>query len=408
MGAQTGEALLAALGRDSEAFVAPQAPDTLVVDLAALTTGLFGGATPPPPRSLFGELAQELAQLGLLIGGRRWVEALSFVGGDVQGSVSWMVDAVSGVVSRARYFPFGQVRGVVNQMLTDRGFVGQVEDDSTGLDDLNNRYYDPTVGVFISVDPLVSATGNPYLYAGGNPTTRSDPSGLCAPDVGGAREVCTAAHIREESHPLVPDHPYFGRGPAFYAQAIVSFAEWNAPYFEDSRYGYAKKYGLAASRCGATGASTSCSLDDWLLVVTYDSWSAHRPWAKSLGAQNPNLGKAIGAVALSGIFAGGRFGSLDTGNGIERHHMPADSASPLDRNDGPAIQMTEEDHQMTASWGNSKAAQAWRAQQEELIASGRFDDAVAMDIEDVTSKFPLTYDEAILMMIDDLPGGGTP
>jgi hypothetical protein len=43
---------------------------------------------------------------------------------------------------------------------------------------LNNRYYNPTLGVFLSVDPLVSATGDPYLYAGGNPTTLSDPNGL--------------------------------------------------------------------------------------------------------------------------------------------------------------------------------------------------------------------------------------
>ena len=44
---------------------------------------------------------------------------------------------------------------------------------------LNNRYYDPTVGVFTSVDPLVGRTGTPYLYANGNPSTFSDPSGLC-------------------------------------------------------------------------------------------------------------------------------------------------------------------------------------------------------------------------------------
>ena len=115
---------------------------------------------------------------GGVVGARRSGGGVSFVGGDVQGSVSWMVDAVSGVVSRARYFPFGQVRGVVNQMPTDHGFVGQVEDDSTGLDYLNNRYYDPVTGEFLSVDPKVSKTGDPYLYAGGNPTTLSDPSGL--------------------------------------------------------------------------------------------------------------------------------------------------------------------------------------------------------------------------------------
>lgn len=42
----------------------------------------------------------------------------------------------------------------------------------------NNRYYDPQVGIFLSVDPLVSKTGTPYLYAGGSPATYSDASGL--------------------------------------------------------------------------------------------------------------------------------------------------------------------------------------------------------------------------------------
>ena len=45
---------------------------------------------------------------------------------------------------------------------------------------LNNRYYDPATGVFVSVDPLVGRTGTPYLYANGNPSTFSDPNGLCA------------------------------------------------------------------------------------------------------------------------------------------------------------------------------------------------------------------------------------
>lgn len=44
---------------------------------------------------------------------------------------------------------------------------------------LNNRYHDPSLGVFISVDPLVQMTGEPYIYASGNPTTLSDPTGLC-------------------------------------------------------------------------------------------------------------------------------------------------------------------------------------------------------------------------------------
>jgi len=47
-----------------------------------------------------------------------------------------------------------------------------------GLNYLNNRYQDPGLGAFVSVDPLVGKTGTPYLYGNGNPTTLSDPSGL--------------------------------------------------------------------------------------------------------------------------------------------------------------------------------------------------------------------------------------
>jgi len=45
---------------------------------------------------------------------------------------------------------------------------------------LNNRHYDPSTGVFVSVDPLVSKTMQPYIYGSANPITYSDPSGLCA------------------------------------------------------------------------------------------------------------------------------------------------------------------------------------------------------------------------------------
>ena len=37
-----------------------------------------------------------------------------------------------------------------------------------------------TTGIFISVDPLGTMTGEPYIYGAANPGTYSDPSGLCA------------------------------------------------------------------------------------------------------------------------------------------------------------------------------------------------------------------------------------
>ena len=40
------------------------------------------------------------------------------------------------------------------------------------------RYYDPATGQFLSVDPLVDETGQPYAYAGDDPVNGSDPTGL--------------------------------------------------------------------------------------------------------------------------------------------------------------------------------------------------------------------------------------
>lgn len=54
--ADAGETLLALLDRDAEAFVAPQASDTFVVHLTALTAGFLGGASPSPTRSTRGEV----------------------------------------------------------------------------------------------------------------------------------------------------------------------------------------------------------------------------------------------------------------------------------------------------------------------------------------------------------------
>lgn len=49
--------------------------------------------------------------------------------------------------------------------------------DPTGLVYLINRYYDLAAGQFLSVDPMVTQTNQPYAYAGGNPVNKTDPAG---------------------------------------------------------------------------------------------------------------------------------------------------------------------------------------------------------------------------------------
>ena len=57
--------------------------------------------------------------------------------------------------------------------------------------------------------------------------------------------------------------------------------------------------------------------------------------------------------------------------------------------------LTPEDHRLTASFGNSREALAYQAEQARLISEGKFMEAFQMDVDDLTSKFGTKYAKAI-------------
>ena len=57
------------------------------------------------------------------------------------------------------------------------GYCGEYTDLSSGLIYLRNRYYDPSIGRFISEDPVKNGL-NWYIYCSNNPINRIDPFGL--------------------------------------------------------------------------------------------------------------------------------------------------------------------------------------------------------------------------------------
>jgi RHS repeat-associated protein len=60
--------------------------------------------------------------------------------------------------------------------VTPFGFQGSYTD-PTGLIYLINRYYDPSTDQFLSVDPAVDTTGQPYVFTNDNPLNATDPLG---------------------------------------------------------------------------------------------------------------------------------------------------------------------------------------------------------------------------------------
>ncbi|MET8161227.1 DNRLRE domain-containing protein [Sphaerisporangium sp. NPDC005289] len=119
---------------------------------------------------------------GATVAMRTGGNGLTWLMSGLHGSTQLAVNDTTGQVSRERYLPFGQRRGTDDLPFTDHGFLGKIEDDSTSLDYLSARYYDPTIAKFISTDPLLVLSNpqwaNPYSYAGDNPIGLSDPNGL--------------------------------------------------------------------------------------------------------------------------------------------------------------------------------------------------------------------------------------
>lgn len=91
---------------------------------------------------------------------------------DALGSVVARSDLVGGVLQRTRYEPYG--RSTAGGAPLRIGFTGHVNDGDTGLVYMQQRYYEPLAGRFLSVDPVTTdaATGGffgRFHYAENNP-----------------------------------------------------------------------------------------------------------------------------------------------------------------------------------------------------------------------------------------------
>ncbi|MCX5113451.1 sugar-binding protein [Streptomyces sp. NBC_00378] len=113
---------------------------------------------------------------------------------DHHGTGELAVRASDLALTQRRTLPFGAIRGQApTSWPSTKGFVGGTDDTkSTGLTHLGAREYDPGLGRFISVDPVLDLTDpqqmNGYTYSNNNPATHSDPTGLWIDDGTGHSE----------------------------------------------------------------------------------------------------------------------------------------------------------------------------------------------------------------------------
>lgn len=128
-------------------------------------------------------------------------KTVTYIHTDALGSVVATSDEAGNVTHRREYEPYGYELGGLSDGV---GYTGHVQDPSTGLVYMQQRYYDPQIGRFLSVDPITAYEGdlrqfNRYAYAFNNPYRFVDPDGrqsvaACAANPANAA-VCAEAGI---------------------------------------------------------------------------------------------------------------------------------------------------------------------------------------------------------------------
>ncbi|MFI2030963.1 polymorphic toxin-type HINT domain-containing protein [Streptomyces buecherae] len=108
--------------------------------------------------------------------------SITYTVADHHGTGELAVKAADVTLTQRRNLPFGAPRGTdPTTWPGSKGFVGGTRDTTTGLTHLGAREYDPKLGRFISVDPIMDLTDaqqmHGYSYGNNNPLLYSDPSG---------------------------------------------------------------------------------------------------------------------------------------------------------------------------------------------------------------------------------------
>ena len=168
------------------------------------------------------------------------------------------------VVSLTLFGPYGQQLSATSPGSVF-GYAGQFSDTTgaspSGFVDLRARWYSPTTANFTRPDPLVTKTHKPYEYAGDDPTTLTDPTGMCG----------CAAHVLADISAISDAIALFGTlsslalGPAGLPLAIAS--------------------AYIGVSLGATAGAFSCHLGD------------------TAGCISGAVGLAIGGVSVAGAVA---------------------------------------------------------------------------------------------------------
>jgi RHS repeat-associated protein len=134
---------------------------------------------------------------------------------DQLGSTVALTSSTGPVVGTYSYNTYGQASHA-GTATTPLQYGAGFTDAETGFVYLQARYYDPTTAQFLTIDPELATTRQPYIYIGDNPLNGIDPAGLCWPSWACGAEhavghvAASAARATVDVVAVVPYAIYYG------------------------------------------------------------------------------------------------------------------------------------------------------------------------------------------------------
>jgi len=174
---------------------------------------------------------------------------------DRQNSIIALLDSTGSGTTVANYYysPYGETTATGASSNNPFRYISGYQDTATGLYKLGVRYYDPSLGRFTQQDPT-GKEANLYLYASSNPSTRVDPTGQSAIDIGGCfgfgYVACYGVSLDSDGHFATGG----GAGIGFGASADVIGRTGTAAGTSTTGSGC---IGLEVSVCGVAGGDSS-------------------------------------------------------------------------------------------------------------------------------------------------------
>ena len=188
---------------------------------------------------------------------------------DALGSPVAVTNASGQVIERMDYEPWGAVIGKPGH--NGIGYTGHVMDGLTGLTYMQQRYYDQSIGRFLSVDPVVAdATNgvniNRYKYAANNPYRFVDPDGrqerpatpATLPSTVPILDwLITPSDVRQSTGGMIAEQLLFERSQPMSAEQFIYYSAITLSFGVGGGRGFASK-----------GVGRSGSATQWRAVGT--------------------------------------------------------------------------------------------------------------------------------------------